>query len=115
MRAPRFRVTVGTLMIGVALVGISLWAVDATRMAQRSTRYRRIAADLERREQRCREIVAKDPAVRAREDAEAWDDPYLHDPAWTEKMIPYLTEVRQILLRASKNPRKPLPPLPPLP
>ena len=112
MRDPRFRVTVVAVVVAVALLGLSLWSFDAARMAQRSARCRRMADELKQLEQRCREIVAMDPALRARMDDEAWDDPYLHDPILAERMILYCAEVREILLQASEKPREALPPLP---
>jgi hypothetical protein len=114
-KALRIRFHVWMLMIGLILIGVVFWAVDAVRMARRSAHYVRLADALERQEQYCREVVAMVPAARSRRDEEEWDDPYLHDPALAQKMIPYLAGWRQTLLRASRRPREPLPPYPPPP
>ncbi|MBI1324769.1 hypothetical protein GC170_16505 [bacterium] len=99
-------------MLVVALVAISFWAFDTVRMNRRSERYRSYAAYNDEMVRRCRDIVAMDPIERARKSVEAYDDPYLFNPAWTKEMISYHSRVRDIFAHAAEHPREPLPPHP---
>ncbi len=109
IRAP---LSVRGLMLVVALVAISFWAFDDVRMYRRSARYRSFAAHNDEKVRRCRDIVAMDPIERARKAVEAYDDPYLDNPAWAKEMISFHSKVRDIFAHAAEHPREPLPPLP---
>ncbi len=74
-----------------------------------------MADGIPRQVERCREIDAMDPVIRAREAFEAMDDLYLDHPDWNREMIPYLEELARILADAAEHPRRRLPPLPPQP
>ena len=107
--------TVWRMMVAVAAVGLVLGAWDAARMGARSTRYRRKADWCARTANRCRAIIAMDPATRAREAEAAFDDPYIDNPTWSREMIPYLEGLRDKYACAAEHPRIPVAPDPPNP
>jgi len=103
------------MMLAVAVVGLSLAAIDAARMGSRSATYRRKADGAARMARRSREIDAMDPATRSREAGAAFDNPFLDDPAWNRRMIPYLDALEEKYRHAAEHPRLPVPPDPPTP
>lgn len=113
MRLPRM--TTRRWMIAMAVLAAALGTVSLARQAARARRYRRVAEYAERMEQYCRKVDAMDPKERARKDAEDWDDPYLHDPAWNHRAIGYLEEVKIRYSHAADHPWLAAPPLPPIP
>jgi hypothetical protein len=110
---PRF--TVRRLMMAVAVVALLFGFYDQARVLRLSNEYRRKAAYCDKMERRCREIDAMDPATKARKAAEAYDDPFLGDPAWNKRMIPYFQALKQKYEEASSHPRLPVAPDPPTP
>jgi hypothetical protein len=109
----RARFTVRRLMVAVAVVGLLFGLYDQARVLLLSNTYRRKAVYCDRMERRCREIDAMDPAVRTREAAEALDDPFLDDPAWNKRMIPYFKALQKKYEDAASHPRLPVAPDPP--
>jgi len=115
MRLPRVKMTVRRTMCLVAVVALAFGVADAVSMSIRSARYRRRADHFERMERRCREIGAMDDATRVRAAEAAFDDPFLDDPGWNRRMIPYFESLKRKYRRAALQPRVPLPPDPPSP
>jgi hypothetical protein len=115
MHLPRIRISVRGMMVAVAVVGLSLGIADAVSMSLRSSHYRRRASGYETMEQRCRAIVAMDPATRAREAEAAFDDPFLDHPEWTLQMIPFLEKLKDKYNYAADHPRIEVPSDPPHP
>jgi hypothetical protein len=109
------KLTVRRMMGVVAVVGLFLGVADAMRMSARAARYRRLAASSDRMEHRCRAIDAMDAVTRAREAEDAFDDPYLLDPAWNRQMIRYFEGLKRKYDDAAAHPRIPVPPDPPIP
>jgi hypothetical protein len=107
--------TVWRMMCLVAIVAFSLAVADAVRMSMRSAGYRREAESAARMDRRCREIDAMDSATRDREAEAAYDDPYLDNPAWNRRRIPYFEELKRKDQYAAEHPRGPIPPDPPNP
>jgi hypothetical protein len=58
-------------------------------------RYEKDAAWCARMENRCQRIAEMDPETLAKEASEAFDDPYLNNPEWARKMIPWFAKMRK--------------------
>lgn len=115
MQSPLFRFTIRRVMVAVAIVGVLLGCIDAVKVAGLARKYRHKAESLARMERRCREIDAMTREVRkARSDA-MFDDPYLLDPVWNRKMIPYFAQLQSKFALAAEHPRIPIAPDPPVP
>lgn len=115
MRLPRVRWTVRLMMGLVMVLGVSLGVANAVRMSVKAARYRRMADWCDRMEQRCRSIDAMDDATRTHKAEIAYDDPYLDNPEWNRKMIPYFEELKRTYKYAASHPRIPVPRVPPNP
>jgi hypothetical protein len=115
MRLPRVKLTVRRLMGVVAMVGLALGIADALWVSAVAAKYRRKADSAERLERRCRQIDAMDAETRARAAEAAYDDPYLDNPAWNRRMIPYFEVLKHKYRYAAEHPREPVPPDPPIP
>ena len=109
------KLTVRQMMGLVAVVALGLGFIDFARMSQRAGIYRRRADSAERMERRCREIIAMAPAIRADKAEEAMDDPFLLEPEWTRRMIPWFETMKKKYREAALHPRVPIPPDPPHP
>jgi hypothetical protein len=112
MRLPRARLTVRRLM---GMVALALGIADALWVSAVASRYRRKADSAERLERRCRQIDAMDAETRARAVEAAYDDPYLDNPAWNRRMIPYFEALKHKYRYAAEHPREPVPPDAPVP
>ncbi len=97
----------------IAIVSLSIWIVDAVKLSNKAARYRRKAEWAERMERRSREIDAMDPATRAKESEAEMDNPFLIEPEWNRRMIPYLEGLKRKYRYAAENPREPVAPDPP--
>ncbi|WP_165067402.1 hypothetical protein [Paludisphaera rhizosphaerae] len=115
MRSLRVKLTVRQMMGLVAVAAMVLGLIDFVRMSIRVAEYRRRANSAERMERRCREIVAMDPAIRADKAEAAMDNPFLLDPEWTRRMIPWFESVKKKYREAALHPRAPVAPDPPHP
>jgi hypothetical protein len=103
------------MMALVAIVGRCLGIADQVRVRIRAAGYRRKAEWCERMARRSREIDAMDDATRKREADYKFDDPFLDNPAWNRRMIPYLEALKDKYSEAAANPRRPVPPDPSTP
>jgi hypothetical protein len=102
-------------MIVVALACAMLEAGMMVVRTARSRRYRLRAEFAAMMERRCREIAAMDPETRARKAYEEWDDPYLLEPEWNQKMIGFWEEMKKKCSYAAEHPWEEVAPDPPNP
>ena len=102
-------------MVGIAIIALGFWIVDTVKMANRIGMYRRMAEAYERMARECRRIDGLDEATRVREADEALDDPFLDNPEWTHRMIPWAEGLKLKYRDAASHPRLPVPPDPPQP
>ncbi len=115
VRLSGVRVRLRWLMVAVAIAGVALGVVESVRMGVRAAKYRRMADWFDGMERRCRAIDAMDAGTRAREADLAFDDPYLDNPAWTRRMIPYFGRLEWKYRHAARYPWLPIEPDPPAP
>jgi hypothetical protein len=102
-------------MAVVALLGLLLGSINAVGLWIKAAKYRRKALGFSRLEQRSQAIERMDPATRTREADDAMDDPFLSNPEWNRKMIPYLRSLKEKYRRAAERPWFPIEPDPPIP